>query len=477
MLLLAGLLAGCFPLPDVRPTTAPLELPYRFAPSEVEDRWVWVDGYDEPSTPDHYDRQGTLRWGVDEPIDTVIVAVGGLHGGAGQFAPLARRLVASVPGVEVWAIDRRSNALEDRSVVATALRDGDASLVIDHYLGTEGRAPGFRRPDPERFSFVREWGLNVHLHDLDAVVREAARTAPRVVLLGYSLGASQAAVYTAWEAGSAVQAIDGLVLLDGAPGRTGALGLEEGFRLLGIPVVLPTRQALESGRALPWRSGGAGGTWFARRQGTALLAALDPEATVPPELSAIPMSRLAFAGILFDDQYGALTPLSASLGSVKGADLDGNVTAAIVGGRWGVRAGSVVGVADDADRIEWVRDDPRFERSEIREYLAGWTHPHADVDEWYVPFALLLDLTRLSPDLAGQAGFAPTRSVTVPTLAIGSDRGLLREVEAFRGYAEQRLGSQISVAILQGLTHVDMLSADENPVVPLLGRWVALLPP
>lgn len=473
--LLAVLVVGCMPLPDVRSAVQPLEVPYRLAPASVEPSWAWVDGFDEPSTPDRFDRQGTLRWAVDEPVDTVIVAVPGLSGGAAQFAPLARRLVASVPGLQFWAIDRRSNALEDREIVEAAMRDGDAGAVIERYLGTAEAAATFRRPDPDAFRFVKDWDLAVHLADLDAVVREAAATAPRVVLLGYSLGAAQAAVFTSWAGATDLDRIDGMVLIDGVPGRTGALGFENGLRILGIPLVLPTREALETGRANPWWSDGQGGARFARWQASALLARIEPDATLGPPLSPYPVSALAFAGILLDDQYGALTPLSPSLGEVTGAELDGNLTAAILGGRWSLRAASVVGVADGAERVDWVRGDPRLERTDIDEYLDGWTHPMSDPEEWYTPAAMLLDLARLTPDLVDEPGFVPTRQVTVPTLAIGSDRGLLRDADAFAGYVEQRLGSQVSVAMLTGLTHADLLAADVNPVVPLLARWLSLL--
>ena len=467
---------GCLPLPDVRPPTAPLVAPYRVDPAAVPYSWHWVDGFDEPATPDRYDRQGTLRWALDEPAETIVVALPGLFGGAAQFGPLARRLVASTPGLQLWAVDRRANQLEDRGAAVAALGDGDVDRLIDRYLGRDGQPPDYRVPDPAEHAYVRHWDLEVHLRDLDAVVRAAVETAPRVVLLGHSLGASQAALYAAWLGGAGPRALDGLVLIDGAPGRTGALGFERGLRVLGLPVVLPTRSALASGRATPWFSAGDGGAAHARRMGTALLAHLAPDATVAPGLSEVPMSHLAFAGVEHDDQYGALQPFYASIGEAVDAELDGNLAAVFVGGGWALRAASVVGVAEGADRIEWGPGDPRYERSDAREYFASWSIPQSDPSEWYMPTALLLDLAAASPDLVDEPSFAPTRTVTVPTLLIGSDRGLLRSADAFGGYVEQRLGSQVSVAIVEGLTHLDLITADQNPVVPLLARWTTLLP-
>ena len=477
-LLALTLLAGCLPLPDVRPVTRPLDVPLRLPPAEVPMWAVRVPGADVPSTPARFDAQTTLRWGLDEPVDTVVIAVPGLFGGAAQFGPLARRLVAARPGLQVWAVDRRANALEDLAPGREAWTRGDAELVERAYLGTADAPPTYRAPDPETFAFVADWGLATHLGDLDAVVRQARAAASRVVLVGHSLGASQAALYSAWNGPdrSGRAAIDGLVLVDGAPGRTGAFGYSRGFRLFGVPVVLPTREAVEQGRALPWTTLGEGGRTFARRFASALLASMAPDAPAPSVAVDVPMTNRAFAGLVHDDQYGAFRVHSASLGEAVDAELDGNVFAVMVGGLWAARSASVVGVAEGAERVDWGPGDPRYERTDYDEYMRIWTGWSADASEWYVPTALLLDLAALPPDLADRDDFVPMREVTTPTLAIGSDRGLLRDVGAFGGYAEQRLGAPLTVTVLSGLTHVDLLTADENPLVPLLARWVTLLP-
>jgi hypothetical protein len=100
----------------------------------------------------------------------------------------------------------------------------------------------------------------------------------------------------------------------------------------------------------------------------------------------------------------------------------------------------------------------------------------ADVAEWFVPVELLRDLAALPADLSGEEAFMPMRDVPLPTLAIGSDRGLLRSHGAFETYSDQRLGSFLSVTILRGLTHMDLLTAREAPVVPLVARWASRLP-
>ncbi len=480
---LGSLLSGCLPLPDHRGEPLTLQSRPRVAPVTVSPRVVHVPGADVPSTPDRFDGSLTLRWALDEPIDTIVIAIPGLAGGAMNMAPLARRLVAEQPGLAVWAWDRRGNQLEDRRPVQAALAGNDLEPLIDGYLAGDGASPSFEAPTREAWSFVADWGLDVHLMDLDAIVREARGEADRVVLLGHSLGASLASLYLAWRGphGVGQDIVDGLVLVDGALGRTGALGFTDGVRIAGIPIGLPTRDALERGDADPWFPAGTGES-FARRQAAASLATLDPEGMAPTAATRYPMTHLAFAGLLSDEGYDATQAFGVSLGTVVDADLDGNLLTAILAGRWGLRSGSVVGVAPDAAYIDWTRGDRAYERTDPGEYFRAASHPEADVAEWYTPAAMLLDLFALSPDLRsvppaleGRLAFVPGSSVTTPTLAIGSDRGILKDPGAFGAYAEQRRGSSFTIEIVEGLTHVDLLTAEENPAVPLVARWVSLL--
>src|SRR3954469_21653372 len=66
----------------------------------------------------------------------VLVLMPGTQGGAGDFTLDARYLVKRVPGLQVWAIDRRTQALEDTATFAAAA-NGQVSLqqAFDYYLG------------------------------------------------------------------------------------------------------------------------------------------------------------------------------------------------------------------------------------------------------------------------------------------------------------------------------------------------------
>ncbi len=163
----------------------------------------------------------------------VLVLMPGTAGGAGDFTLLARDLIKRVDDLQVWAIDRRSQALEDTSVFAQAL-EGQKSLqeMFDYYLGwvTNGGNPAdhFDFLDASTVPFAREWGMEVALTDARKVVREASKKGREVILGGHSLGASLTAAYGAWDFNGkpGFKDVEGLVLIDG-----GLLGSFDAFDL------------------------------------------------------------------------------------------------------------------------------------------------------------------------------------------------------------------------------------------------------
>lgn len=163
----------------------------------------------------------------------VLVLMPGTVGGAGDFTLIARELVRRAQGLQVWAIDRRSQPLEDTSMFE-ALERGEASLqeAYDYYLGwiTNGGTPAdhFDFLDPSTAPYARKWGMKVALQDARKVVRRAGKRGRRVLLGGHSLGASLAAAFAAWDfrGRPGFEALDGIVLIDG-----GLLGSFDAFDL------------------------------------------------------------------------------------------------------------------------------------------------------------------------------------------------------------------------------------------------------
>jgi hypothetical protein len=163
--------------------------------------------------PARLDRVLVQRFGPSS-ARTVLVLVPGATSGAGVFTFVARDLVRRVPGLQVWAVDRREQAFEDTSVIAA----GDPDRALAYYLGGEpvgGRV--FSPPPVSQVRFMAKWGLGLLVGDLRQVVRKARAGGRRVILGGHSLGASVAESYASWDfAGRAgYRDLAGLVLIDG----------------------------------------------------------------------------------------------------------------------------------------------------------------------------------------------------------------------------------------------------------------------
>jgi len=176
--------------------------------------------------------------------DGILVLVPGFEGGASGFAALADNLLRRAReqanlALEVWAVDRRSNQLEDTVGLDIAENLADPLVGLDFLFGdalglalgpalTEGpgrRAVFYNSSDDT--AFMAQWTTLVHSRDIDAVLA-AARTAARnanVFLGGHSAGTGYAARYAATDFNLAggdpdpgYRKLRGLVLLEGGGG-------------------------------------------------------------------------------------------------------------------------------------------------------------------------------------------------------------------------------------------------------------------
>ncbi len=150
----------------------------------------------------------------------VLVLVPGLGGGAGNFALIGPELVRRVPNLQVWALDRRGEALEDTAGFAA-----DPDTAYRYYFD---RLPiGGRTFDPNVATARPEaarWGLAANLADLRVVIRRARAGGRTVLLGGHSLGAATTLAYAAWDFAGRPGHRDlaGMVLIDG--GQLGTFG-------------------------------------------------------------------------------------------------------------------------------------------------------------------------------------------------------------------------------------------------------------
>jgi hypothetical protein len=260
--------------------------------------------------PAKFDRVFVHKFGPRSG-DKVLVLMPGTQGGAGDFTLTAHYLTNHVPGLQVWAIDRRTQALEDTRVFVRAVR-GKVSLqhAFDYYIGwIAGAHPPkhFQFLDPSSFPFARQWGMKVALRDARAVVRRASDGGRRqVVLGGHSLGASLTLAYAAWDFGGhpGYRDLSGLVLIDGGLlGSFNAYDLAQAKQAIhALRTSNPFSQLL--GPGLPAEAAGLFGEiagLYARLAPRASATTLQGFPLIPPDLNPpFPVTDRALLGYAFD---------------------------------------------------------------------------------------------------------------------------------------------------------------------------------
>ncbi|MEU3338075.1 alpha/beta fold hydrolase [Streptomyces sp. NPDC006668] len=307
------------------------------------------------------DRVHVLKIGADS-ARTVLVLVPGMFGAANDFRLLARDVVAAVPGVQVWAFDRREENLADRSGFATP--DPAAYYLDGHY----------RTQDPAASAFAARWGVARTLEDLRTVVAVAAEGGRRqVVLGGHSWGATTAMTYAAWDFDGCPGYRDlvGLVVVDG--------GVRGAFDGTGEPVEDSPEQvrerlaAIDGGAVFDLTLSAVGlgsraestqiwyqlAGWYAHRDpdGRSVLQPRMPDALRPP----VPVTNAGLLGTLVDAGFGWPNDISVHSGHL----------------------------ADDGDVRGWV-DTGITPIGRVAAAYAGGPVPA--VWEWYWPARLSVDL-------------------------------------------------------------------------------------
>jgi hypothetical protein len=141
--------------------------------------------------------------------DAVYVIIPGFLGGAGSFDQLARNTVRDAAArrrhVEFWALDRRSNCLEDHRGVSAAARARDPSVGYGYYWGGRPvrgkRFPGWVSQDDA--AWLRHVGLEQTLRDWYAVLKAgipSRRVRSRKVFCGgHSMGGPITAAFAGWD--------------------------------------------------------------------------------------------------------------------------------------------------------------------------------------------------------------------------------------------------------------------------------------
>lgn len=440
-----------------------MEVPASTLPEEGVRRDVFrVDGFEAPanpvsgeSTPAGLGATQVLRYREDadppRPARAIVLAVPGFLGGGGSFDALARAIVrrgaAGDGPVEVWAIDRRANLLEDLRGADAAEAAGDPDIAQGYYFGGEtvgGEAfGGFLRPGS--VSFQSEWGLETHAEDLRRVIALVPDELRRghVFLMGHSLGASFTEAYASWrfpDGTRAVNELAGLVLIDGALRGAPITETEYHEGTGGGVTALPGVDAIRAGSpfvSLPL----LGVAVYARAEIMSLRALLTPDAVVEDRgrdevLSLLlelapnripPMTNRGALGFGFDDRTNPLTFAQLSLGTPRGGPVESYASA--LAGRELLRPSDPTATYDWVDALE--ADPP--EHTPLANLAHSFVDGRSNFAEWYFP-------TRLPLDLSAVAG------ADVP-------EGDWREAEGLRAFDRELVDAPV-LAIAAGLVGV-----------------------
>jgi pimeloyl-ACP methyl ester carboxylesterase len=514
---------------------------------------------------------------TDSHPKVILIAIPGFLGGGSTFDPLARDLVGAFKGsVEVWAVDRRTNQLEDRRGAlharAAAEAAGDDAAVFQalsegvrfYFPGsdTDGNSipdPAFELPDafgtPSSFlrlsqdevrPFGAHWGVDTYARDWRELVLHARSIVGETGLVlfgGHSMGTTWAGVFAAYDfdPGPGVEAgyelVDGLVLFEGGGPRqpsadapdlaayqAGIAGLEAPG---GDPIFLEDLFGFIDAVDL----GGAG-----ELNGLAGSFAPDEPSIVQttPIFGGFPISFLlplatneSLVGFFLDDDFSTNAAFSASMGF--SADHQNFVNPFA---DFGFEGDFYVGLTQPGVPRTWINyDSPRFDSADPDpltcppilpppfpdaelgdvgtgcaiidngpepgpgDPIAGWgverevtdirvllrtLYETGNASEWYFNSGrpdLDLAFGRDSSALGAPAllNVSQNANVDVPVLAIGGSNGLTPTESSYDDYLGSIASADTEVVILEGYSHLDVLSAAENEALPPLAAWILKL--
>lgn len=459
------------------------------------------------ATPRALDRVQLVRYRSEGATEAraIVIAMPGIFGGAGSFEMLARHLVrrsrAADEPIEVWAIDRRSNQLEDLRGLdaAEAMRDPD--VARGYYLRGEtvgGEAFGGYVQQAD-VPYMSEWGLATHLEDLRILIEQvpAAERRARVFLMGHSLGASMTEAFASWRFGETRGAdlLAGIILVDGAApatglsedeyqnGTSGGLmsvpgigGIRSGTRYLALPLLgvqvytvaeIAAMSALYAPDAIERDRD--------RANVLAILMGLNAR-----ELPA--MTNAAAFGFAFDDASNGLSFAAVSMGQPAGGAVEEYES---------LFGTPLTRPSDRRATYTWVdalaADPP--ELTPLENLAHSWVDGRTNFAEWYFPVRLTLDLSAVGGLSVPEDGWQAAQGlrafdgalVDAPILAIAAALAPPERYEGSRdrvapvGDGRPNAGATrdrdegYRVVDVREQTHIDPLTAADVPSNPVPG--------
>lgn len=411
--------------------------------------------------PAEFDQVSFQKFGPPK-AERILVLMPGTAGGAGDFSLVARDLVRRVPGLGVWAIDRRSQPLEDTAMFESALAGRSTpEQAFDYYLGwlSNGGTPAdhFEFLDPDTVPFAKRWGMKVALQDARKVVRQAGKHGRRVLLGGHSLGASLAAAYAAWDFRGipGFRALDGIVLIDGGLlGSFDAFTKEEAEQRLAGLEQQPFLDLL--GIGIPEAAGlfAEGGGLFALQKPDQSAATLQNFPLLPAEFRPpVEVTNEALLGYAFDRDT---SPQSLSLLHVNAG-----------------------GLAAAGSPRPWVDGGV----TPVRRVARTFAQEPANAVEWYFPFRLTIDTNGANQmrqnEVAEFLGLRleHTEQINVPIYAFQTDLTDGRVLNGAKALIERSRTTRRESKLINGdprQSHLDPLTAapDTNGFARSLARFI-----
>jgi pimeloyl-ACP methyl ester carboxylesterase len=410
-------------------------------------------------TPAELNRLQVLRFHAEAggAPRAVVVAMPGFLGGAASLEGIATELVAgsiamSAP-VEVWAIDRRSNLLEDLRGLDTAEVTGNADVARGYYFGGEtvgGHAfGGF--VDQADVAYMSEWGLAMLVSDVHTLIGHvtAADRVGHVFLLGHSLGGTFAETYAAWrfEDGTrGAEELAGVILVDGSQSETPSdetmyrMGGGTGF--MQSPGVNGVR-SMTRYFALPL----LGVATYPRAETLSIEAIHDPTAVVEDAgreqllatllgltRATLPaMTNAAALGFGFDSASNGLSFAAVSCGTSAGGPLAPYTS---------VLGPMLQHPSDPSVTYTWVDayDAMPAEVTPIAALAHAWVDGRTNFAEWYFPARLPIDLGAVGGLAVGETSWQAMEGLRAfdgalmdaPVLAIATELRTAADYEPSR---------------------------------------------
>ncbi|MEI6125927.1 MAG: hypothetical protein WCQ99_05160 [Pseudomonadota bacterium] len=406
--------------------------------------------------------------GSPRAVHAVVIMIPGYLGGAGSFSYLARQLVSlssrpEAKAVEVWALDRRANCLEDQAGMQMAEAARDPQAARDYYYSgssIQGQTFGgfYAAGDTP---YLSEFGLKLLMQDIHTIIAEKipdpAERKKSVFIAGHSLGATLAAVFASWDFDQDPATPDdagfnncaGLIGLEGQVAvwpssttekkyekrlselRAAAPGKAAGFSITPEAMALIEILALYAAFAPDEES-----TLF-----RSVSVAADTEALITyfttfglegagssaPALGDFHFSNEAMLGLFSDDNFQPISIGRVSLGFLAGGPVTKRGSFSALEKYFDTDGLFIPADSDNGTRYTWANfdttgsaDDPAFtdtsgavtlttagtEVTDLQDYARAVFEGPLNFYEWYFPERLSLDLGIASASYRARCGIA-----------------------------------------------------------------------